>query len=90
MVFPTYTAVTRFTRFMIEWTKTIGNNLGIDCNLTSIVSRLSFSTRLKRSDVSTEFIQESLGHPDKSTTIIMRNCRRSRNSKKRFQIDIPK
>ncbi len=63
-----YTTVTKFTRFMNEWTKKIGNNLGIECSLTSIVSRHSFSTRLKRSGVSTEFIQESLGHADKRTT----------------------
>ena len=63
-----YTTVTKFNRFMNDWTKKIGNNLGIECNLTSIISRHSFSTRLKRSGVSTEFIQESLGHADKRTT----------------------
>jgi len=34
----------------------------------NIVSRHSFSTQLKRSGVSTEFIQEALGHTDKKTT----------------------
>lgn len=32
------------------------------------MSRHSFSTQLKRSGASTEFIQEALGHPDKKTT----------------------
>jgi len=64
---PEYTAVTRFTRFMNDWTKKIGKKIGIECNLTSIISRHSFSTSLKRSGVSTEFIQESLGHADKRT-----------------------
>jgi integrase/recombinase XerD len=63
-----YTVVTRVTRFMNDWTKQIGEKLNLKCNLTTIVSRHSFSTRLKRSGVSTEFIQESLGHSDKRTT----------------------
>lgn len=42
--------------------------LNIKIKLTSIVSRHSFSTRLKRRGVSTEFIQESLGQSDKRTT----------------------
>ena len=36
--------------------------------VTTIVSRHSFSTQLKRSGASTEFIQEALGHSDKKTT----------------------
>lgn len=34
----------------------------------TIVSRHSFSTQLKRSGASTEFIQEALGHANKKTT----------------------
>src|SRR5450432_4401495 len=44
-----YTVVTRVTRFMNDWTKQIGEKLNLKCNLTTIVSRHSFSTRLKRS-----------------------------------------
>jgi integrase/recombinase XerD len=42
--------------------------LKIDKKVTSIVSRHSFSTHLKRIGASTEFIQEALGHTDKKTT----------------------
>ncbi len=46
----------------------IGNCLGIDKKLTTIVSRHTFSTQLKRSGATVEYIQESLGHTDKKTT----------------------
>ncbi len=46
----------------------IGAKLGIDKKLTTIVSRHSFSTVMKNSGASTEFIQEALGHTDKRTT----------------------
>ena len=42
--------------------------LGIERKLTTIVSRHTFSTQLKRSGASTEFIQEALGHTDVRTT----------------------
>ncbi len=42
--------------------------LQIEKKLTTIVSRHSFSTQMKRSGASTEFIQEALGHSDKKTT----------------------
>lgn len=42
--------------------------LGIDKKITTIVSRHTFSTHLKRAGASTEFIQEALGHTDKRTT----------------------
>lgn len=42
--------------------------LKIDKRVTTIVSRHSFSTHLKRIGASTEFIQEALGHTDKRTT----------------------
>jgi len=63
-----YFKVPRLTSFINEWTKKIGKTLGIDIKLTTIVSRHSFSTQLKRSGVSTEFIQEALGHTDIRTT----------------------
>jgi integrase len=46
----------------------ISNDLGIDKKVTTIVTRHSFSTQLKRSGVSTEYIQEALGHTNKKTT----------------------
>jgi site-specific recombinase XerD len=49
----------------------IGGKLVIDRKLTTIVSRHSFSTVMKNSGASTEFIQEVLGHTDKRTT---ENC----------------
>jgi integrase/recombinase XerD len=63
-----YFAVVKHSRFINHWMGKIGQKLEIKIKLTSIVSRHSFSTRLKRSGVSTEFIQESLGHSDKRTT----------------------
>lgn len=42
--------------------------LGIDKKVTTYVARHTFSTILKRSGASTEYIQESLGHADKKTT----------------------
>jgi integrase len=46
----------------------IGKDLGIEKRITTIVTRHSFSTQLKRAGVSTEYIQEALGHTNKSTT----------------------
>lgn len=63
-----YLCVPRLTQFINDWTKKIGENLNIQIGLTTIVTRHSFSTRLKKAGVSTEFIQEALGHTDKRTT----------------------
>lgn len=60
--------VRTFVKFINDRMKRIGNQLGISKKLTTIVSRHSFSTQLKRSGASTEMIQESLGHTDKATT----------------------
>jgi len=46
----------------------IASQLGITKKVTNIFSGHTFSTPLKRSGVSTELIQESLGHTDKRTT----------------------
>jgi len=63
-----YERVPLFTRFINDGMKEICKELGIEKTVTTIVSRHSFSTQLKRSGVSTEFIQEALGHTDKRTT----------------------
>lgn len=63
-----YFAIPRFTRFINDWMKKIGKRHGIELAPTTIVTRHSFSTIMKRSGASTEFIQEALGHMDKKTT----------------------
>lgn len=63
-----YKRIIAFTRFINEHMIEIGKKIGLEKKLTTIVSRHSFSTQLKRSGVSTEFIQDALGHMDKKTT----------------------
>lgn len=63
-----YFAVKAFIKFVNDGMSKIRVNLGIEKKITTIVSRHSFSTQLKRSGASTEFIQEALGHTDKRTT----------------------
>ena len=54
--------------FINNWMKHILKNLGIDKKGTTYVARHTFSTVLKRSGASTEYIQEALGHSDIKTT----------------------
>jgi len=63
-----YDLVQNFIGTINKWMEIIGEKLGIDKKLTTIVSRHSFSTVMKNSGASTEFIQEALGHTDKRTT----------------------
>ncbi|MBD0296806.1 MAG: site-specific integrase [Flavisolibacter sp.] len=63
-----YELIQNFVGFINDWMKRILKNLGIDKKATTYVARHTFSTVLKRSGASTEYIQESLGHADKSTT----------------------
>jgi integrase/recombinase XerD len=56
------------TKRINKYMRRIGIALGIDTDLTTYSARHSFSTMLKRSGASTEFIGESLGHKDKRTT----------------------
>ncbi len=63
-----YELIAAFTQFINDRMIRIGKRLGIEKRITTIVSRHSFSTHLKRSGISTEFIQEALGHMDKKTT----------------------
>jgi integrase/recombinase XerD len=51
-----------------EWMSRIREKLGIEKKVTTYVVRHSFSTILKRSGASTEYIQEALGHHDIRTT----------------------
>lgn len=51
-----------------HWISKIAKKLGIEKKVSTYVARHTFSTILKRSGVSTEFIQESLGHTSMKTT----------------------
>lgn len=57
-----------FVKFVNFWMAKICERLGIEKKATTIVTRHSFSTRLKQAGASTEFIQEALGHTEKKTT----------------------
>lgn len=63
-----YELIQNFVGFINEWMKRILKNLGINKKATTYVARHTFSTVLKRSGASTEFIQEALGHTDLKTT----------------------
>lgn len=66
--FDKHYTVKAFVKFINDRMKRMGKQLGISKKLTTIVSRHSFSTQLKRTGASTEMIQEALGHTDKATT----------------------
>ncbi|MES2386830.1 MAG: site-specific integrase [Bacteroidota bacterium] len=51
-----------------RWMKSISAELGIEVPVTTYTARHTFSTVLKRSGASIEFISESLGHTDVRTT----------------------
>ena len=57
-----------FIGLINDWVKRILKSLNIDKKATTYVARHTFSTVMKRSGVSTEFIQEALGHTDIKTT----------------------
>jgi integrase/recombinase XerD len=63
-----YELIQNFVGFINGWMKRILKNLGIDKKGTTYVARHTFSTVLKRSGASTEYIQEALGHSDIKTT----------------------
>lgn len=63
-----YELIQNFVGVINNWMKRILNNLNINKRATTYVARHTFSTVLKRSGVSTEFIQEALGHTDLKTT----------------------
>ncbi|MEO6548334.1 MAG: site-specific integrase [Ferruginibacter sp.] len=63
-----YELMQLFVHFINEWMKHILKNLGINKKATTYVARHTFSTVLKRSGASTEYIQEALGHSDIKTT----------------------
>jgi len=63
-----YELIRSFVRFINDWMKRILENVGINRKATTYVARHTFSTVLKRSGASTEFIQETLGYSDLKTT----------------------
>lgn len=63
-----YELIQNFVGVINDWMKRILQNLGIDKKATTYVARHTFSTVLKKSGASTEFIQEALGHTDLKTT----------------------
>lgn len=63
-----YELIELFIRSINDWLVKIRKKIGIEKRLTTYVARHTFSTVLKRSGVSTEFIQESLGHSNILTT----------------------
>jgi integrase len=63
-----YDVVQLFLGLVNEWMEKIRKQLGIDKKITTYVARHTFSTVLKRSGASTEYIQEALGHADIKTT----------------------
>lgn len=57
-----------FVQSINDWMEKIRVKLGIEKKVTTYVARHTFSTVMKRSGVSTEFIRESLGHTSLKTT----------------------
>ncbi len=67
-VYDKHYACRAFIRLVNDRMKKIAVKLGIEQKVTTVISRHSFSTQLKRAGASTEFIQEALGHTDIRTT----------------------
>ncbi len=63
-----YELIELFIRSINDWLVKIRKKLKIEKRLTTYVARHTFSTVVKRSGVSTELIQESLGHTNILTT----------------------
>lgn len=63
-----YELIELFIRSINEWMEKIRMKLNIERKVTTYVARHTFSTVMKRSGVSTEFIQEALAHTNIRTT----------------------
>jgi len=63
-----YELIELFIRSINDWMEKIRVKLKIERRVSTYVARHTFSTVMKRSGVSTEFIQEALGHTDIRTT----------------------
>jgi hypothetical protein len=62
------TVSNQVTQNINKWMKQIGEKLELSVPVTTYTARHTFSTVLKRSGASIEFISESLGHPDLKVT----------------------
>ena len=58
----------QFTKTVNKYVQRIADDLKMDKHVTTYTARHTFSTVLKRSGASTEFISEALGHSNKKTT----------------------
>ena len=63
-----YELIELFVASINDGMRKIKNKVGIERNVTCYVARHTFSTVMKRSGASTEFIQEALGHTNIKTT----------------------
>lgn len=63
-----YELIELFVASINDWMLKIKKKVGIERNVTCYVARHTFSTVMKRSGVSTEYIQEALGHTSIKTT----------------------
>lgn len=63
-----YELIELFIQSINDWMKKIRMKLGIEKSVTTYVAPHTFSTVMKRSGASTEFIQEALGHTNIKTT----------------------
>jgi integrase/recombinase XerD len=60
--------IQQFTKTVNKYIQRIASDLKIEKHVTTYTARHTFSTVLKRSGASTEFISEALGHSNKKTT----------------------
>jgi integrase/recombinase XerD len=63
-----YELIELFIQSINDWMKKMRKKVGIEKSVTTYVARHTFSTVMKRSGASTEFIQEALGHTNLKTT----------------------
>jgi len=63
-----YAAIQQFTKTVNKYMDLIAKELKLEKHVTTYTARHTFSTVLKRSGASTEFISEALGHSNKKTT----------------------
>ena len=63
-----YELIKQFTKNINKWIRRIALKVGVEKDVTTYTARHSFSTILKRSGASTEYISEALGHSNLQTT----------------------
>jgi integrase/recombinase XerD len=63
-----FAVIHQFTKTVNKYIQRIADDLKLEKHVTTYTARHSFSTVLKRSGASTEFIGEALGHSNKKTT----------------------